>query len=532
MTLRRQNGLELRGAREVEIKPLIGLGGVLLAAITSEINDQVPNIALADIRGAMGISYDPGTWIQSLYISGETIGMAISPWIVPALTLRRWSVFGIALCAITSVLVPLSPNLEALYVLRCLQGFSGGLLIPLLMTAAVRILTPDIRLYGLAIYALTATFTPALATTLAALWTDLVNWRFIFFEAVPLCALAAACAWYGLPQDEPNYRPLELLDWRGLLLLVIGTGALSTMLFQGDRMDWFNSKFISILALISAVSIPLLLLNEWFHPWPLFRLQMLGRRNLAYGGIALFTFIIVSQASTTVPLQFLQQVAGYRPLQAHLVTLEIAASQLVLLPAMSPLLNRPQVDSRWVTLVGLALMLASCIGSAFLTPYWNRDQFYFWQAFQAVGQPMVIMSLLLMATNSVPDPSDGPFASALVNTPRALAEATGIWLFQLIGRWRGALHSNRIVDQVGLERWQVIQGNGVLPHNLPPLLPDGRPRVPNALEMLSRAVHQQVATLTTSDTFLILGGLILCLMAVVLVLPRRSLPPRIELAQH
>jgi len=63
-------------------------------------------------------------------------------------------------------------------------------------------------------------------------------------------------------------------------------------------------------------------------------------------------------------------------------------------------------------------------------------------------------------------------------------------------------------------------------------LPDGRPRVPNALEMLSRAVHQQVATLTTSDTFLILGGLILCLMAVVLVLPRRSLPPRIELAQH
>jgi MFS family permease len=58
------------------------------------------------------------------------------------------------------VLIPFSPNIEAIYSLRLLQGLAGGLIIPLLMATAFRVLTPNIRLYSLAVCALTATFTP------------------------------------------------------------------------------------------------------------------------------------------------------------------------------------------------------------------------------------------------------------------------------------------------------------------------------------------------------------------------------------
>src|SRR6202022_1691702 len=214
----------------------------------------------------------------------------------------------------------------------------------------------------------------------------------------------------------------RMLDWRGALLLVIGTGALSTMLYQGDRLDWFNSRLICVLALVSALAIPLLLVNEWFHPLPFLKLQMLGRRNLAYGALGLFLFLIISRSGSTVPLPYLQHVPGSRPLQSNLITLEIAASQLVMLPAMALLLDYRRVDSRAVSLVGLGLILTSCIGSAFLTVYWNRDQFYLWQLFQSIGQPMVIMPLLMKATNTVTGPADGPLASALLNTSRAIAE--------------------------------------------------------------------------------------------------------------
>src|SRR5258705_1586148 len=166
--------------------------------MTSEFNDQVTAIALVDINGALGISHDSGTWIESLYVSAEIVGMAISPWLLMTFTLRRWTLFAIALCGASSVLIPFGPNIEAIYALRLLQGLAGGMIIPLLMTTALRILTPNIRLYGLAVYALTATFIPALASTVAALWADIVGWRFVFLQTIPLCSLARGLVLYCL----------------------------------------------------------------------------------------------------------------------------------------------------------------------------------------------------------------------------------------------------------------------------------------------------------------------------------------------
>jgi DHA2 family multidrug resistance protein len=233
-----------------------------------------------------------------------------------------------------------------------------------------------------------------------------------------------------------------------------------------------------------------------------------------------------------VPLRYLQEVQGYRPLQSNLITLEIAALQLVMLPAMALLLDYKWVDSRLVSVVGLGLILVSCIGSSFLTVYWNRDQFYIWQLFQAIGQPMVVMPLLMKATNTVTSPADGPLASALLNTSRAIAEATSAWFLGLIDRWRNALHSERIIDEAGQDRWRVIQSNGVLPQYPPPLMPAGQPRMPNSLEAFRHAVEQQTAILSASDTFLILGALTVFLMVVVMTLPVRTVPPRILFAKH
>jgi DHA2 family multidrug resistance protein len=195
-------------------------------------------------------------------------------------------------------------------------------------------------------------------------------------------------------------------------------------------------------------------------------------------------------------------------------------------------LDYKRVDARIVSVLGLGLILASCIGSSFLTVYWNRDQFYSWQLLQAVGQPMVIMPLLMMVTNDVASPAEGPFVSALVNTSRAIAEAAGAWFVALIFRWRGALHSDRITDEVGQDRWRVIQSNGVLPKYPPPLTPDGQPRTPHSLEAFRHAVEQQVAILSASDAFLIFGALTVFMMVLVMTLPVRTVPPRILFAKH
>lgn len=513
------------------IRRLVGLLGVLLAAVAAEFNDQVTSLALVDIRGALGIGHDPGTWIDSLYVSAEICGMALSPWFLVTLTLRRWTLFVITLNCVTTLLIPFSPNIDAIYVLRVVQGLAGGLTIPLLMATALHVLPPPIRLYGLAVYALTATFTPGFAVTMTSLSVDVVGWRLVFFETLPLCLLAGVLSWSCMEQDEPHYERFRSIDWFGMLTLALGFGALSTVLIQGDRLDWFNSDLICVLGLVSIVTIPAFLVNEWFHPLPLLKLQMLLRPNFAYSALALFLFLIIATSASTVPLQFLSEVQGYRPIQSQPITLTIVMLQFVMLPFLAWLLDHRHVDCRLVSAAGMALVLAACIGDSFVTIYWSRNQFYFWQVLQGIGQPMVVMPLLMMATNTVRGPDEAPFASAMINMPRALAEAVGPWLLDLVARWRGALHNGRIMDQIGRDRWRTIQAPRGLAGQMPPLSPGNGPPAPAALDAFSRAIEQQAAILTTSDIFLVLGAVTVALMVVLLVVPQRTLPPRILFAK-
>ena len=522
------------GSHLTDAKPLVGLLGVLVAAFAADFNEFVSLSTLTDVRGALGISYDPGLWVASLYITGMSMGMAFAPWNAVTFTLWRFTLFAIGLACVATGLIPFATNLPELLTLRLIQGLSSGLTIPLLMTTALRVLAPQIRIYGLAVYALTVTFTPNISISLAALWVDVMgDWRFVFLQAVPLDAIAAVLVWYGLPQDPPHYERLRQFDWRGALLILVGGGSLSTLMLHGDQYDWFNSPTICLLALVSAVAFPLLIVNEWFHPLPLLKLQLLGRRNLAYGVIALALFLTISLTSSAIPQDYLADIQGYRPLQEQGIDLLLSLAQLGLLPAVAFLLDHKRVDARVVMLCGLALLLAACLGCARVDSSWNRDQFYFWQDLQMVGQPMVAVSLLMFATNTVKAPEEGPFVSALVvNVIRGLADPAGTWLVALIVRWRGGLHSDRLVDQVGQNWFRITQSQRLVTRIPMSPLPNDHTGGGNNLQQFAHVIAQQAGVMTYADIFMVMAALCVAFVLITLVLPVRTYPPRILFARQ
>lgn len=142
---------------------IIGLVGVLLAVLVSGLNEMVTKVALADIRGALAIGYDEGTWLVASYTATSVAAMAFAPWCSVTFSLRRFTLCAISAFTLLGVLCPFAPNYESLLVLRTLQGLAGGALPPMLMTVALRFLPANVKLYGLAGYALTATFGPVSA---------------------------------------------------------------------------------------------------------------------------------------------------------------------------------------------------------------------------------------------------------------------------------------------------------------------------------------------------------------------------------
>lgn len=507
----------------MELRPAIGLFGIVLAAIAAQLNDAVLNAALSDVAGNIGLSNDTATWLPTLFITGQVLGMCTSPSLGIGFGFRRFALFAIFLNCFPALLMTLGGHHgAAILILRFIEGLASGFTIPLILTIALRSVPPAIRLYALSVYAMTATLTPFLATSFAGLWIDVVqDWRFVFLQPLPWCAMGAACVWWGLPADQPDWKRLRQFDWLGLIFVATGWGSLTIVFEQGDRLDWYNSALIIILTALALISLPALVISERFARVPLMKFSLLAERNLLYPVMTLLLFLVLSLTASQVPLNFLMQVQGYKPLQAHLVTLAVAVPQIVLLPLTAWILDHRHVDARWINALGYVFILIACYGGAHVTPSWNRDQFFVWQLIQSVGFAFVVMPLLLIATNSI-KPDEGPYGSALVNTPRAVAEGVGLWALELITRLRGGLHRERIVDLIGQNRLQLEQLG---------ILPQGSPRVSDpALVAANTEVMRATATLTTIDSYMILGSIAVVLMIALAFIPKRTYPPRIALA--
>lgn len=485
------------------LRIVVGLLGVLLAVLLSGFNENVTRIALMDIRGAMGIGHDEGTWLLALYAAGSVSAMAFAPWFAVTLSLRRFTLYAIAAFMLLGLLSPLAPNERVLMLLRAAQGLAAGALPPMLMTVALRFLPANIKLYGLAAFALTATFGPSMGTPLAAFWVEYVGWRWAFWQIIPGGLLAMAAVAWGIPQDPLRLERFAEFNWRGLLLGLPAISLLVIGLLQGERLNWLHSPLIVSLLGGGAVLLVLFLLNEWRHPLPFFKLQLLKLRNLSFALFTLAGVLLVMLASSLIPSSYLTQVQGYRPLQTAPILLWVALPQLLALPMVAALCNLRRVDCRWVLATGLSLMATSCLLGSQLTSAWIRDDFLLIQLLQIFGQPMSVLPLLMLSTGSIA-PIQGPFASAWFNTVKGLAAVVATAVLDLLTTARLHLHSTSLVDRLGNQT----------------LLAD------DAMLQLGKRLHQQALVLTYADLYLCVAVVAFALILIIPFVPTRIYPPR------
>lgn len=499
-----------------------GLLGVLLACVAADINAQTTSVGLSDIQGELGIGTRLGSWIGSLFDIGQAMGMLVAPWLAVTFSMRRFAAFAVVLLGATGVACAAAHDISAFLVLRYLQGLSTGFLIPLLMSAALRFLTPSIKLFGLAAYALTATFAPNFGAPIVAWAHQSLGYSALYLATLPIVAIAFALIVYGIPQDPVRLSRFRQFDWRGLLLGWTVCACLIIVVTQGERLDWMASPLLASLLIVALALLPLFVLNEWYHPLPFIWPQILLRPNFGYGTILLFGFIVLSLAVSALPSQYLAEVHGYRPLQSVPLALLLALPSLVLLPLVSYVLGFKSVDARWLVVVGLALMAAVCWMYSDISPDWIRHNFYFGQSLAAIAQALVVVSLLKLSTGVVA-PQEGPYAASTINTTRALAAPVGTGLLDLFLRRRADLHSSRLLDHVGAQRYELLQSAPLTGHDAAPF---GAP--PAGLSSFAAHMSEQAQILALADAWRVFAVLAVGL-ALACVIAERVYPPHLNI---
>ena len=488
------------------LRPMVGLFGIFLAAMMAGLNNRVGALALADVRGALGFGLDGASWLSTAYVAGELIAMPFAAWFAITLSVRRFHGWMLCTCTLLAVVLPFVTDLRLLVALRFLQGASGGALIPVLMMAALKYLPLHIRLHGLSLYAMTATFAPNLAIWLTGQWTDgIFDWRWVYWQIVPLAMVAGLLVTWGLPREPVLFARFRQANWFGMAAAIPALGLITVAVDQGVRLEWLASPLVSTALLVGSALLFTYLVTEWFHPSPFLKLQILGRRNLALGFTLFVLLLVVLLSGSLLPASYLARIQQYRPLQAASIGLIIALPQLVLGSAVALLLYQKWVDGRVVFSIGLGLIALACFCGSHLTSDWTREQFYVAQALHALGQPMAVVSMLFLAT-SVVQPQEGPFISGTINALRAFGSLIGVAAVGQLTTLRERFHAEMLLDHAGLI-------GGTLAN------------VPSPAE-LARTVARQAVVLSIADAYLVLGVLALLMIPFVLRMTYIPAPDR------
>ena len=492
---------------------LMGVLGVFAAAMMSGLNSRIGGLALNEIRTAYGMGIDDGSWISSLYAAFEMAAMPFSAWFAVTFSFRKYHLSVVAIFVVLGLLTPLAPNVASLLVLRSLQGFFGGLLIPVLMAAALRFFPTPIRLYGLALYAMTATFSPNVATWISSMLTETgLSWHFLFWQTLPLAAVALAGVYWGIPQDPVRLERFRQVDLLGMVTGIAGLAMIGVALTQGERLDWFASGLICWLAGTGALLFIIFLVCEWFHPLPFVKLQLLHRRNLGLGFIVFLGLVVLLLSGSLLPADYLGHAWHFRTPNLAVIGLQVGLPQFIVGPAVSYLLYKKWIDARYLFATGLVLLAASCWQASQITPAWMAEQFFVAQTLQVFGQSMTVISLLFLAT-SVVQPMEGPQVSGIVNVLRAFGTMFGGALIGRLLHVREATHANVLLDQAAnVHRSVAVNAS-------------------DAFVDVALRVSHQAFVLSIADSYMALGVLALLLVPLVLALDYIA-PPVIAKTQH
>jgi MFS transporter, DHA2 family, multidrug resistance protein len=497
----------------------IAVSAAMIGAFMAILNIQITNASLLDIEGGIGTGVDNGSWISTSYLIGEIVVIPLTDYLSRVFSFRNVIMWHATLFAIFSVLCAFTTDLPSMIAMRAFQGFFGGVLIPMAFTLVFTKLPKQQQPIGLAMFSLAVTFAPAIGPTIGGYLTENYGWQTIFFVNVVPTAVMVVMLYLTLERQPMQLGLLREGDWFGIATMAVGLSALQSVLEEGNKDDWFGSPFIVRLAAISAISLALFIWIELTVEKPLLRLRLLTQRNFGMGTIAGVFLGFALFGSVYLLPAYLGQVQRYNAEQIGNVLAWTGLPQLLLIPLVPKLMQR--LDARYITVAGLLLFAASSFLNIWMSLDYSGDQFWLPNIVRAIGQALAVAPLSSVTLGNIA-PQDASAASGIANMMRNLGGAVGTAVLATVVTKREQFHSNIIGQAVDLGREEVRSRIAQLTrYFLARGVPDPVSARHEAIVALGNAVKRQALVMGFSDTFAVIG-VVLLLSAVAILLTKKA----------
>lgn len=490
-----------------------------LGAFMAVLDIQITNSSLADIQGALGATIDEGSWISTAYLIAEIIVIPLSAFLARALGMKQYLLGNTALFILSSCLCAVAHDLPSMIAYRALQGFSGGVLIPLAMQIILEKLPPSKQSIGLSIFGLSATFAPAIGPSLGGWITEAYGWPYIFYLNVLPGLLLIAVLGALLEPSKTDYAALKKGDWCGIVSMAIGLGCLEAVLEDGNRKDWFGSDLIIRLSIIAVIALIIWLVVELKTKEPFIDLRLFLKRNFFFAGIvnlAVGAGLYGPQYSFSL---YLSQIQGYNALQIGEVMMWFGIPQLVVMPFVPWLTEK--FDGRVLIFVGLSLFLTGFAMNIGMDYYVSGPQLVLPLVVRAIGLPLIFVPLSAIAVEGVESERLGS-ASALYNMMRNLGGSFAIAGVSTLLTNREKFHSQIIGDAVSIYSPVVRERLDALANAFVSRGFDLATAQQQALAVIDNTIRREANLMAFGDSFFVFAVVMACGCAAVLFLKKSS----------
>jgi EmrB/QacA subfamily drug resistance transporter len=285
------------------------------------IDGTVVNVALPAIRRDLHAGLATQQWVMEAYLLMLGSLILIGGSLSDLFGRRRVFTLGVLGFGATSMLCAVAPSSTLLVFARGLQGAAGALLVPSALAVIVDTFPEDER--GAAIGSWTAWggISTLIGPLLGGFLIQAASWRWVF--ALSLVPVAGAL--YLIRRHVPEHLDRSVhrhVDVAGAVLCALGLAGVVLALIEQPTHGWSDPLVLPPL-LIGAASLVLFLAQERRARDPMLPLSLFRRRNFAFGNLAtLLVYAGLGAATFFLPV-YLQQVAGYRPVEAGLSLLPV-----------------------------------------------------------------------------------------------------------------------------------------------------------------------------------------------------------------
>src|SRR6516225_6777278 len=423
------------------VNPWMIAVAVMFGTFMEVLDTTVVNVSLPHIAGSLSVTPEEATWALTSYLVANAIVLPITGWLANFCDRERFLMFAVVGLPASSSMCGFALNLAWLVLFRIVQGLTGGVLQPVSQAVMLEAFPPAQRGKAMGFWGLGIMVAPMLGPVLGGWLTDNYSWRWVFYINLPVGLMSVIMT--RLFIFDPPYirRSGRGIDFWGIGLLAVGIGALQVVLDKGQEEDWFESHWITGLAVLAAVALLIFIAHEIRARDPVVHLRVFKNRTYSAGAFLMTTMGFVLYGSMLLLPVFLQTLLGYPAVDAGVAMAPRGLGSFLMMPVVGTVLGR--FDPRKVLsagLVGSAWTLWALSRLNLQAGYWD----IFWPQFiQGACLAMLFVPLTTATMDPIPKEEMGN-ATSMFNLMRNVGGSVGIASATTFLFRREQLHINQL----------------------------------------------------------------------------------------